>query len=97
MYLRMLRIQTKPELIDRAAQIFKESVIPQCKDKKGYRGAYYLADRTSGECIPMTLWETEKDMVATESSHFFQEQLLKFMSFFTVPPIKESFEVVVKD
>jgi hypothetical protein len=36
-------------------------------------------------------------MLATESSHFFQEQLVKFMTFFKAPPIREAYEVVVQD
>jgi hypothetical protein len=36
-------------------------------------------------------------MLATEHSAFFQEQIVKFMPFFTSPPIREGFEVVVDD
>ena len=71
MFARLLRIQTKIERIDEAAKLFKESVIPLCKNQKGYKGAYFLTDRKTGISIPMTLWESEEDMLATESSHFF--------------------------
>ncbi len=97
MFARLLRMQTKIERIDEAAKLFEESVIPLCKDKKGYKGAYFLTDRKTGTSIPITLWESEKDMLATESSHFFQEQLVKFMGFFKAPPIRETFEVIVQD
>ena len=97
MFARLLRIKTKIERIDEAAKLFEERVIPLCKNKKGYKGAYFLTDRKTGVSILITLWENEEDMLATESSHFFQEQLVKFMTFFKAPPIREAYEVVVQD
>jgi heme-degrading monooxygenase HmoA len=97
MFARLLRLQIKIDRIDEAAKLFEESVIPLCKNQKGYKGAYFLTDRKTGASIPITLWESEEDMLATESSHFFQEQLVKFMSFFKAPPIRETFEVIVQD
>ena len=97
MFARLLRIKTKIERIDEAAKLFEESVIPLLKNQKGYKGAYFLTDRKTGVSIPITLWENEEDMLATESSHFFQEQLVRFMTFFKVPPIREAYEVVVQD
>jgi len=97
MFARLLRIKTKIERIDEASKLFKESVIPSCKNQKGYKGAYFLTDRKTGISIPMTLWESEEDMLATESSRFFQEQLVKFRTFFKAPPIREAYEVVVQD
>ncbi len=97
MFARLLRIKTRIGRIDDAAKLFEESVIPLLKNQKGYKGAYFLTDRKTGESIPITLWENEEDMLATESSHFFQEQLVKFMTFFKAPPIREAYEVIVQD
>jgi heme-degrading monooxygenase HmoA len=97
MFARLLRIKTNIERIDEAAKLFEESVIPSCKNQKGYKGAYFLIDRKTGVSIAITLWENEADMLATESSHFFQEQLVKFITFFKAPPIREAYEVVVQD
>jgi heme-degrading monooxygenase HmoA len=97
MFARLVRIQTKIERIDEAAKLFEDGVIPSCKDKKGYKGAYFLTDRKTGISILMTIWESEEDMLATESSRFFQEQLIKFRTFFKAPPIREAYEMVVQD
>ncbi len=97
MFARLIRIKTKIERIDEAAKLFEESVIPLLKNQKGYKGAYFLTDRKTGVSIHITLWENEEDMLATESSHFFQEQLVRFMTFFKAPPIREAYEVVVQD
>ena len=96
-YARILRMHIKIDCIDQAKKIFEESVIPLCKNQKGFLGAYFMADRGSGKCIPITIWESEQDMLETERSAFFQEQIIKFMPFFKSPPIREGFEVVVSE
>ncbi len=87
----------KIDRIDAAKKIFEESVIPLCKRQQGFMGAYFLADKESGTCIPITLWESEEAMMATERNAFFQEQIIKFMPFFKSPPIREGFEVAVSE
>ena len=97
MFARLLIMQTKINRIDEVSKLFEESVVPLCKTQKGYKGAYFLTDRKTGKSIPITLWESEEDMLANERSRFFQEQVVKFVSFFTSPPIRETYEVVVQD
>ena len=97
MHVRLLIIHTETKRIDEAAMLFEESVIPLCKDKKGYVGASFLADRKTGKCILITRWDSEDHMLATEQSRFFQEQVVKFMGFFKSDPIRESYEVVIQD
>ncbi len=97
MFARTLRIQTAPDQIDAAAMLFEESVIPLCKNQKGFVGAEYLADRHTGASMLITIWESEEDLHNSESSRFFQEQVAKFLGYFTAPPIRESFEVVMLD
>ena len=97
MFARLLRFHTKTDQIDEASKLFKESVIPLCKNQKGYKGSFFLTDRETAQCIPITLWESEEDMMATEHSRFFQEQLVKFMTFFIGPPVRETYEVIAQD
>lgn len=94
MFARILRIQTHIDRIDEAAKLFEEQVIPLVKDIKGHVDAKFMADRKTGNCVLMTTWETEEDLLETEQSRFFQEQLVKFMQFFITPPIREVFEVL---
>jgi hypothetical protein len=97
MHARMLKIQVRPEYIDEAARIFAEDIVPKCREQPGYRGAYFLVDRKIAECVPVTLWETEADMLATEENRFFQGQLSKLMGFFRHGLVRESYEVTVTD
>jgi heme-degrading monooxygenase HmoA len=97
MHARMLKMQVKPERIDEAARLFAEDIVPNCRSQAGYRGSYFLVDRKLGECVPVTLWETETDMIATEENRFFQTQLMKFLGFFRHGLIREAYEVVIAD
>jgi heme-degrading monooxygenase HmoA len=97
MHARMLKMQVKPERIDEAARIFAADVIPGCRSQAGYRGACFFVDRKLGECVPVTFWETESDMVATEENRFFQTQLMKFLGLFHHGLVREAYEVSVVD
>ncbi|OGD11501.1 MAG: hypothetical protein A2W20_09540 [Candidatus Aminicenantes bacterium RBG_16_66_30] len=97
MYARMLKMQVKAEHIDEAARVFAEEIVPNCRAQAGYCAAYFLIDRKLGECVPITVWETEADMLATEENRFFQSQLVKLLGFFRHGLIRESYEVAVCD
>jgi hypothetical protein len=97
MHARLLKAKFGLDGVDEAIRLFEESVIPGCKKQKGFRGGYFLDERESGECLLITMWETEKDMLANEESSFFQEQVVKFMPFFRTPPVRESYEIAVSE
>jgi heme-degrading monooxygenase HmoA len=97
MYARMLRMQVRPERIDEAAKVFAEKILPGCREQPGYRGSYFLVERNLGECVPVTLWETEADMLATEENRFFQNQLMKFLGLFHHGLFRESYEIAIID
>jgi heme-degrading monooxygenase HmoA len=97
MYARTLKVQLNLDRMDKASKLFSEQVLPLCENKKGYKGGQFFADRKTGNCIMITLWETEENLLETEHSRFFQEQIVKFMNFFTTPPIREIYEVLYKE
>lgn len=97
MYARLLKIRVKIDQIDKATKTFEKKVVPLCKSQKGFKGAYFMSNKKSGHCIPITLWESEEDMIANEQNLFFQEQVVKLMKYFTAPPVREAYEIVAQD
>jgi len=97
MFARLTIMNVKINRIDEASKLFEESVVPMFKSQKGYQGIYFLADRKSGKCICISLWDSEENVLANEQSRSYQEQLVKFMDFFTSSPIREGYEVTVQD
>ncbi len=97
MFVRHTIIYTAIDKIDEAAKLFKESVIPAFQSQNGYIGASFISDRKTGKSICVSLWNNEKDAIANEKGHVYQEQLIKFMNLFTMDPFREGYELLVKD
>jgi heme-degrading monooxygenase HmoA len=95
MFARMTVMPIRPDRLDDAIRIYRKSVIPEAKRQAGFRGACLLTDRQAGKGIAVTFWKDEKTAVANEESCYYQEQLVKFISLFAGPPIREGYEVNV--
>jgi len=96
-FARLTITQSKIESFDEMVKLFSESVVPAAKSQKGYIGILLLTDRTTGKAISIALWESEEDAIANEESGYYQEQVAKFKDYFTAPPVREGYEVTVKD
>lgn len=97
MFARVLRSQFRVDKITEATRTFREMVIPLCRKQRGFKGGYFLNDSKTGDSVIMTLWDSEDDMLANEASHFFQEQIARFIPFYAKPPIREAFEVTIRE
>lgn len=93
MFARVLKMRLKVDKIKETSRIFGETVIPLCRKQPGFKGGTFMSDPKTGESMAMTLWGREEDMLATEASHFFQQQVTRFIPFYAKPPIREAFEV----
>jgi heme-degrading monooxygenase HmoA len=96
MFARTTTMQLKIAFIDDALEIYKNSIVPAAQAQKGLVGLNLFLDRGSGKAISIAIWESEEDAKANEESHYYQEQLIKLLSFYANPPIKEGFEVAFK-
>jgi len=93
MYARTALMQGRPDTMNEAARIFSESVLPAAKQQKGFKGALFLTDPATGKGMSVTLWETEEDLKAGESSGYFREQIAKFGPLMAGPPTREVYVV----
>jgi len=96
-FARLTITQSKIESFDEMVKLYGESVVPAAKSQNGYLGILLLTDRTTGKAISIALWESEEDAIANEKSGYYQEQVGKFKDYFTAPPVREGYEVSVKD
>jgi heme-degrading monooxygenase HmoA len=96
-FARLTITQSKIESFDEMVKLYSESVVPAAKSQKGYLGILLLTDQTTGKAISIALWESEEDAIANEKSGYYQEQVAKFKDYFTAPPVREGYEVSVKD
>ena len=94
---RVTTVQIRPDKMDEAIGIYRDSVTPAAQQQKGFKGLLMLTDRNTGKGISIALWETEADMMAGESSGYFQQQLAKFKDILSAPPVREQYEVSVQE
>src|SRR5213080_877070 len=76
-YALVLTAMTQPEKIDEGKQIIHDSVLPVARQQSGFKGAIWLSDRSSGKILMTTFWATEADILAGESSGYYQAQIAK--------------------
>ncbi len=93
MHARVVTVQIQPGKMDETIGLFRDSVVPAAKAQKGFKGAYLLTNRSTGKGIAVSLWETEADLTAGETSGYYQEQIAKFGQLFAEPPLREAYEV----
>jgi len=94
MYARMSTIQTQPGTLDEAIRIAQDAVLPAARQQPGFKGALGLADESTGKLIGITWWETEADMLASETSGYYQEQVAQFRTVLVDLPLREAYVVV---
>ena len=96
MYARVVFAHVQADREDAAIQLYNESVVPAAMQQPGFKGLLNLVDRSKGKAISITLWEREEDMLAGESSGYYQEQLAKFEDKLSAYPTQEAYEVNAK-
>jgi heme-degrading monooxygenase HmoA len=97
MFARLTILQVKPDDLDEVVKIYRDKVVPAAKSQKGYKGALLLNDRKTGKGISIALWESEGDALENEKSGYYQEQVGRFKDYITKPPVREGYEVSVKE
>jgi len=96
MHARVVTVKGQVDKLKDGIKIYTDSVLPAAEQQKGFKGLILLTDPKTGKSITMTLWDTETDMVAGESSGYFKEQIGKFMKILTESPVMEHYEVSVQ-
>jgi heme-degrading monooxygenase HmoA len=96
MFARVTTLYIRKDLIDKAIELAKESIVPAAKQQEGFISFTTLVDRECGKGYVITLWESKENIEANEESQYYQQQLMKLMVTFTADPMKETFEVAIR-
>jgi heme-degrading monooxygenase HmoA len=97
MIARVTSFQVSLDKLDESIKAFKERVIPAVKLQKGYRSGYLLTDRKTGKLITIAFWDSESDALADEQSGQYQKRVDIGEDRHLAPPVRELFEVTLKD
>ncbi len=66
MHARIGRISFSPDQTDDVAAHVRENVVPNYEGTDGFKGFTLLLDRSGGEGVGISFWETEDAMRATD-------------------------------
>lgn len=79
--------------IAEASHIYEDSIIPVIRGLKGFHAAYLMVDHATGQGVSVTIWASEEDAKAYESSGSYKEQVAKLAALFTSPPALATYTV----
>ena len=95
MFARVTITEGAPAGIDEGIRFMQETILPEAKKMKGFKGSYLLVDRKTGKQMGVTLWATEADLNAsTERANRLRAQYVQAAN--TQPPKVEIYEVAVE-
>ena len=66
MYARHVTVHGSPDNIDAAIESVRNGVLPILQGCPGFQAQLLLVDRSKGEAIGVSLWDTEENMLASE-------------------------------
>ncbi len=78
---------------EEAVRLWQEKVAPAFRDLKGFREGFLLTSPNKGSYVSVSLWETEADAEAFESSGLYQQLIDKFEGVFATAPVRELYEL----
>lgn len=75
--------------------LIRHAVVPSLQEQPGFAGFVALTSPGSGKTIGFSLWDSESNLAASESSGDYQRQIAKLGSVLAEPPMREIYEYVV--
>ncbi|MBA3616024.1 MAG: antibiotic biosynthesis monooxygenase [Rubrobacteraceae bacterium] len=93
MHAGVMTFRVAPGKTEEAVLIYLGSVVPKMREQRGFRGGLVLSNPEVDEGYTITLWETEDDAEAYESSGVYREQVAKFGNLLAEPPNRRIYEV----
>jgi heme-degrading monooxygenase HmoA len=96
MHARVTTVSIQLDKVAETTRIYNESILPAIKAASGNRGVYLLIDPASGKGMSITLWNSQAEGEAYDSSGTYREQVAKVAPFFSAPPSLATYEVAAQ-
>jgi len=93
MYARVVRNQLQAGKTDEWLAIIRDSIVPSLKEQTGFRGFVAMIDREHDMSIGYSMWDSEAELAASETSGNYQRQIAKLGGVLTAPPARETYEI----
>ena len=98
MLARVTTIQIQSGKTDEVTQFVHDSVLPAAQQQHGFGGMLILVDPAAQKGMAITMWETVADMEAGEANDgYYTQQLARASQFLAAKPMREVYEVRIKE
>jgi quinol monooxygenase YgiN len=96
MHARVTTVSVQPDKVAETTRIYNESILPAIKAAGGNQGVYLLIDPATGKGISITMWNSQAEGDAYDSSGTYRELVAKVAPFFAAPPSLATYEVAAQ-
>jgi hypothetical protein len=93
MYARVTYVNAPIEKVEEGLALWRENVLPVTKSREGFRGVLSMVDRESGKAVSITLWDMEKDLMASVEAEYHQQAVERYSEYFEGAHDPENFEL----
>ncbi|MGD9890600.1 MAG: antibiotic biosynthesis monooxygenase [Dehalococcoidia bacterium] len=83
--------------IDAAVRLWNEKVLPGLRQQRGFGGGLVLTSAASGKALVISLWQSEADRNAYESTDEFKTLLADVQSVIEGSPTIEEYDVSIRE
>jgi len=91
-------VQLQPGAADDVTHYITDLVVPAAQQAHGFAGIQVLVNPATNHGMAITFWESEADLVAGEaSSGYYSQALAGAARFFAGQPMREAYEVRIKE
>jgi hypothetical protein len=67
MFARVTSGEFSPDDMENFISMVRDRIIPRARDLQGFKGGYWLADRSTGQVLAVTLFESEEALKASDA------------------------------
>ena len=82
--------------LEKAIELYGDSILPSLRDQPGYEGCYVLTT-PEGKAQVVTFWRDPEAAEAGVASGFYGEQVEKYVAVFRSPPGRDLYDVAVAE
>ena len=79
MYARVTTFHLRIDKREEAIAIYRDSIVPEAKKQKGFKGASFFVNKNAGKFVSITVWEDMNAAVENQKTGYYQKQIDKFI------------------
>jgi heme-degrading monooxygenase HmoA len=95
MHVRITTLRPKSGQKERVLRICEDVVTPAAERQKGFCGLLITSNPKTDKILGISIWDSESDMLATESGEYLQEQIGNLILYLAEAPVIEHHVVEV--